>query len=135
MLSLGLGQGSGPWGLFLLRRPPRALALLPGPALAPTSVSPFLVGFISLVSQPVSWSLHSCDTSLPSPLAGTLFPQPFKRLARFPEARPWHPHPSAQGLRDSFTVCLPLKRGPHDAPSCQRLTQPGVVEVEKGLIQ
>lgn len=83
MLSLGLGQGSGPWGLFLLRRPPRALALLPGPALAPTSVSPFLVGFLSLVSQPVSWSLHSCDTSLPSPLAGTLLPQPFKRLARF----------------------------------------------------
>lgn len=77
----------------------------------------------------------SCDTSLPSPLAGTLFPQPFKRLARFPEARPWHPHPSAQGLRDSYTVCLPLKRGPHDAPSCQRLTQPGVVKVEKGLIQ
>lgn len=83
MLSLGLGQGSGPWGLFLFRRPPRALALLPGPALAPTSVSPFLVGFLSLVSQPVSWSLHSCDTSLPSPLAGTLLPQPFKRLARF----------------------------------------------------
>lgn len=81
MLSLGLGQGSGPWGLFLLRRPPRALALLPGPALAPTSVSPFLVGFLSLVSQPVSWSLHCCDTSLPSPLAGTLLP--FKRPARF----------------------------------------------------